>query len=129
MATIKMTKVREVNPDLILFTANGTTAGLRKQASFSRTLPDSQSGTPTVKAGVKVVYDREVKDSQGQVKYVQPSVASISLSFPSAVSVAEVDELVDSLITNWKAQYRLLAQGLLPDTSFDAEVDESITVR
>ena len=129
MATIRMTKVREVNPDLILFTANGTTAGLRKQASFSRTLPDSQSGTPTVKAGVKVILDREVKDSQGQVKYTQPSVGSFTLSFPSASSEAEVDEMVDTLITNLKAQYRLLAQGLLPDTSFDAEVDETISNR
>lgn len=129
MASLQLTKVREVNPDLVLFTANGTAMGLRKQISFSRTLPDNKSGTPTIKAGVKAVYDREVKDSTGVVKYVQPASVTISLAYPTSATAGEVDEMVDAAVTAFKEKYSLLCQGLLPDASFSSELEVGISNR
>lgn len=129
MATLQLTKVREVNPDLVLFTANGTVAGLRKQISFSRTLPDPKGGSPTVKAGVKAIYDREILDSKGGVKAVQPAVVTVQVSYPYTNTPVEVDETVDAAVTAFKAQYAKLIQGLLPDTSFSSEIDVTISNR
>lgn len=129
MATLQARKLREVNPDQVLFTLGDMTTGLRDTLTFSRTLPKDLRGTPTVKGGVTATKEFEIKDSTGTVTHTQLATCTVRFTFPTKVSKEAADAVVDRAITALKSQYASLAEGLLPDQGFSAEIDESITVR
>lgn len=120
------TKMRESSPDSVLFTLNGSTSGMRQQVNFSRKLPADNASVPALKTSTKVTIDREIKDSTGAVKYVQPQILELTTSFNPTLTPEQVQEAAEILLGAFKDQFGKIESGLLPDVSFVFQEDESV---
>lgn len=118
------TKLRESSPDSVLFTLNGSTSGLRQQVNFSRKLPADNASVPALKTSVKVTIDREIKDSTGAVKYVQPQILELTTSFNPNLQSSQIEEAAEILLGAFKDQFGKIEGGLLPDVSFIFQTDD-----
>lgn len=114
---------RENSPDSYDFVLPGNSYGLRRIATRSRKLPVANTTTPVTRGGVKLTYDREIKDSNGDVSRVQPQLVEIDFSIPVGVSLAEVAEVFDSAVGIARSQLAEIASGLLPGQVFEFTPD------